>query len=200
MRKRWIPLIVVASLIIIGGSVAAILHFRPAAPIGGEPIALGKKYYISALRNSLFRYLDPVGMPSTDVDDIVRLADPNKYDEAPDDSFCIFEDNFKTFRIYFIRRTSGGSILKETELKFVITKIKRSKGDIKATVRHLYNGNINEFAISATKNHILLTSTVVYNVSVASKEQGYAPVEEVFRDSVVTMKFLRVTPTRYIHE
>ena len=174
--KKWIPFIVILCLVVTGVGIGIYCYALP-KPIRVADIALEKKYNIKSMRNGLYNYLDSsTGMPSTIVIDLK----PN------DESYCMFENNFKNFRIVF---EHGG--VYRTDMIFVVTKMKRGKGRLNATVRQIYNGQIREFQIYTTPDRICLTSTIDYQVTVTSLQETGAPVEEVYRDNSLAMTFLR---------
>ena len=178
-KKIFAVVLVVIVLAVIG--IGAYFIFRPSAHLPN--IELDRHYYINQLRNGHYRYPTATGI--TEGQPLVTLEDQ-------DSSYCVFEDNFKIFRIHF---TSGAG----TVFDFVATNVKHGKGKLTATVRQVYNGEIHTYSISTTKDKIVLKTTISYQVRVASEEYSPSPVITVNRPDVIVMAFMRVTPS-YINE
>jgi hypothetical protein len=155
--------------------------------IDAPDIALGERYYLSAMRNALFRETDETGMLNRDENGLP--TNPLLEMKTRDRSYGVFENDFKTFTIYFWDGANG-----YRDFPFVLTKVKRPKGGIKATIKHIYDANIYTFEITANANSIKLDTVSVTRVTIATKEYVPAPVEEVYREKTVVLEFARNKP------
>jgi len=161
-----------------GVGVGLFLYFRPSA-IDAPNIESKQRYYISEMRNGLYRYPDATGMANGAV---ITL-------QTRDVSYCVFDDDFKHFRIIFVRGNE------RTEMVFIVTSIKRGRGRLDATVQHIYDGDIRTYSITTTEDKIVLTSTAVYKITVGHNEFAPSMVEVVGRPNTVVLMFSRETPT-----
>jgi hypothetical protein len=180
MRKKLAFVLCVA--VICGLGVATYFVFfqsgSSAIKAATHPIEQNTKYYISALRNGFYRHSDA---------SLVNLA-------PQDDSYCVFEENFKIFKIRF---TSGSGL----DFDFVVTKIKRSNNNkkITATVCHIYKGELITFKLKTTNTKIELFTSVSYKVLVATESQIEPHEMTISRGSTLGIAFNRTTPA-YITE
>ena len=174
-------------LIVIGIALAIYFTFRNTGSQGKDIEQNPTQYYIKELRNGMYEYpqtADPA-QPVSPSKNFIRL-------EKQDHSYCVFDDNFRTFRIYFIGA-------KKAQFDFIISKYKQSKGRLTATLHHIYKGQIHTYTLSTTADKILLTSTVKYQVMIASEEYKETTPKWITRNDTIFMSFARVRPT-YIQE
>jgi hypothetical protein len=177
LMKRWIPFVVIVLLVVVGIGIGLYYLVLP-KPVDAPNIAIGTNYKIKSMRNGLYFYPDAKGMP---------IANQPVTLVKNDTSYCVFENNFKTFKIVFDKAGRD----KETEMIFVVTKIKRGKGKLDATVRQIYDGKLREFKIRTTIDKIIISGTAEYKVAVTSLNETSEPVEEIYRDNSIVMTFLR---------
>jgi len=130
------------------------------------------------MQAGLYYYPDTVGMPSTRLIEFIQN----------DASYGVFENDWKTFRIHFEHGSD------KTDLKFVVTKIKRGNGGIEAKIKHIYNGKLVSYNVVATRSRINLIADSSFEVEVTSLEPTESPKIEIFRENTIIISFTRQTP------
>ena len=163
-------------IIIVGVSIGIYFAITPSPNPPGFAVTEGKKYYIHELRNGLYTYEDETA---------INLA-------TADSSYCIFENNFRTFKIYF---TSGP----KATFDFVVTKLKRGKKSFRATVQHIFDGTVISYDVSTTTTKIVLKTEISYSVIVGTEENPTAHPQTISRPDITAISFARSTPA-YITE
>ena len=182
MLKKLLALILFL-LIVVGIGLALYFTFRtsPSKNQGPDIVCstseIETRYYIKELRHNMYNY------PGTSTN-----IKPN----PQDNSYCIFENNFQTFRIFF-RHTI------EVQFDFIISEHKKRKGSLTATLHHIYNGEIYTYKLSTTRTRIVLTATIKYRVMVTSEEYKEVRPQWISRKTTVFMSFARIKPD-YITE
>jgi len=179
--KRILAAVLIVA-VLAGIGIGAYFIFRPKAARLPD-IELNRRYYINELRNGHYRYPTTTGI--VEGQQLITLNDK-------DNSYCIFEQDFKIFRIHF---TSNGGVT----FNFVMSNVKRSNGSLSATVRHIYDGEIHTYHLTTTHDKIVLKTTIAYRVKISSEEYAPAPIETVHRPGVAVMAFMRAKPS-YINE
>lgn len=163
--------------IIVGTCVYAFTYEKP---LKAASIVAEKHYVINRMDTGLFSAPNSNGMYTNS---IMYLNDVN------DTTYCYFSPNFKTFHIVFDRSP-------DLRFDFIVTSLKRGKGRLDATIKHIYSYADNKvdifyFKITTTETEILLTRTAIYRVLIASERYTESPEIEVFRGSATVMSFSR---------
>jgi hypothetical protein len=173
-------------LIVVGISLAIYFTFRNTGS-QGKDIELNTKYYLRELRNGMYEYpRDPA----------VVYPDRNFIRPTPQNhSYGIFDDDFKTFRIYFL----DTKLDTKARFDFIISQHKQRKGRLTATLHHIYKGEIHTYKLTTTQDKIMLTSTVKYLVMIASDEYIETTPKWITRKDTIFMSFNRTRPS-YIQE
>ena len=178
--------VVLFLLIVVGIGLAIYFTFRSNGSQGEDIEQNPTRYYLKELRNGTYKYPDPIDPAAPVI--VYPYIKPIKNDH----SYCIFEDNFKTFRVFFIHA-------KEIQFDFIVSKYKRSKGRLTATLHHIYDGKIYTYQLSTTKSRINLKATVKYQVMIASEEYKEVTPQWITRKETIFMSFARTRPS-YIQE
>jgi len=174
MKRFLIALLII---IVIAGAAGGCYYFftRNTEDQGAAIACSPAKYYIKELRNGNYCY------PGST--DLITLP-------YQDTSYCEFDDNFRLFRICF---TSGTA---PSEFDFVVTKIShKSRGRLTATLTQIYNGGLITYNLTTTKDEIILTATVTYQIMTATDDFQPTKVQYVTRDGVTAIAFSRIEPS-----
>jgi len=199
VMRKTIAFLSIALIVVVGISACVWLATRPKPIAGVGEIELDTRYAVSEMRNGLYRYTDESGRPypratkttldgkivideEADKEYIIRYRDMEK-------SYCIFENNWKIFRIKFEHAGKSG-----VDLSFVVTKIKRGGGGLDATVKHLYGGKILKYRVKVSKTQIIMYDEARYEVDVAEDTKYVEKnVIEVFHEETL-ISFWRTKP------
>ena len=146
-------------------------------------IAIGVKYYMNGMNTGMYQYLShETSMPSGEIIEF----------KPQDSSYGIFESK-QIFRISFMHENDP------TEFRFIVTSFKQNKDGLRATVRHIYNGNVFTYTIRTTATEMVFYAPVAYDTKVASEQYSDSERITVVRNNAIMMSFLLNRPD-YITE
>jgi hypothetical protein len=183
VAKKIIALLVIVILLVsaIFVTVFIVKSFDDESKAKPQNIEIGIKYYMNGMNTGMYQYLShETSMPSGEYIEFT----------PQDSSYCIFESK-QIFRINFMHAQDP------TEFRFIVTKFKQGKNGLKATIKHIYNGNVYSDDIETTSTEIVFNSPVGYDVNVAS-EGDSERINVVWNDAKM-MTFLISKPL-YITE
>jgi len=170
-KKLLVFVIAVALLIGLGIGLYFIFNKTPAR----LNIAADENYYFHRMWNGFYtedaieeRIVNPFAGGFINLDGI-------------HDSYCVFNEGFKTFEIHFIG---------EASLRFIIVKYRRTnRNGFTATVEHIYNGDIIRYQVSTTKDEIVIKSTVSQRIKTATIDEFGEAYRTIERNTqVMTFK------------
>ena len=174
-KRMAIYLSIMLTLILGAGSIAYFIWFREPSYIS---VKAEQEYYFEYLRRGLLRRSDAYGAAMSGVENVIELQQTN------DQSYGMFEKGFKVFRLHFSGHPND-------DMVFIITKFKQSRGKVDATIEHIYDNKLYKYKLSSTKELLVVTGTVDYEIKVASPEFGPEEVKQILRAGTPVMHFVR---------
>lgn len=155
MWKKWLIVLLVIILLCCVGF--GLYFFFNNKSKSNASIQANKEYIIQSMWNSVYSTSATGNYVNNPFESgsIINM-DNNR------DAYCKFSDGYKTFEIYF----------DESTLQFIVPYAKtNSKGLTRATIRHIYNGQIHSYDVVVDNQFIYIKASFTQNVKVASGDE-----------------------------